>query len=153
MRSILLVVLACLGVLGLAACAGQPAAVRTVTAPAASVSSTAPVSSPAAPASAPAVTAPPAVTTPATTPPPAAPTTFPMPNEVGKVLQTAQDDIQAVSGNPLYFTTSSDATGQGRHQILDRDWQVCSQSVAPGTTVNDGDPIDFAVVKTYEACP
>jgi hypothetical protein len=49
-------------------------------------------------------------------------TTFVMPNEVGKVLQDPQDDIQQVSGNPIFITRSVDATGRGRHQILDRDW-------------------------------
>jgi hypothetical protein len=77
-----------------------------------------------------------------------------MPNEVGKVLQDAQDDLQRVSGNPLYFSTSSDATGAGRHQILDRDWQVCSQSIAPGVAVSDSETPDFGVVRVdTEACP
>ena len=44
-----------------------------------------------------------------------------MPSEVGIGLQAAQDDIQSVSGDPLYFTSSHDATGQERHQIWDRE--------------------------------
>jgi hypothetical protein len=90
---------------------------------------------------------------PATTQPPES-SSFVMPNEVGKVLQDAQDDLQRVSGNPLYFSSSSDATGAGRHQILDRDWQVCSQSIAPGATVADSETPDFAVVRIdTETCP
>jgi uncharacterized lipoprotein len=38
--------------------------------------------------------------------------TFTMPNVVGKVLQSAQDEIQRVSGNPFFITSSTDATGQ-----------------------------------------
>ena len=83
----------------------------------------------------------------------AADDTFKMPNEVDKVLQAAQDDIQRVSGNPLFITHSVDATGQGRHQILDRDWKVCSQNVKPGKQVSQDTDITFSVVKTYESCP
>ena len=77
---------------------------------------------------------------------------FTMPNEVGQVLQDAQDDLQRVSGDPLYFSDSDDASGQGRMQILDRDWQVCSQNVPPGTTVTDT-TVTFSVVKLLESCP
>jgi hypothetical protein len=78
---------------------------------------------------------------------------FTMPNEVGQGLQVAQDDIQRVSGNPLYFTSSSDALGYGRHQILDSDWKVCSQNVSPGSFVGPSTNINFAVVKLAESCP
>jgi hypothetical protein len=78
---------------------------------------------------------------------------FVMPNEVGKILQAAQDDIQRVSGNPIFFTSSTDANGAGRHQILDRDWRVCTQSVAAGTKVGPDARIDFGVVRTSETCP
>jgi hypothetical protein len=78
---------------------------------------------------------------------------FVMPNEVGKILQAAQDDIQRVSGNPIFFTSSTDATGAGRHQILDRDWQVCTQSIPAGTKVGPDARIDFGVVRTSETCP
>ena len=76
-----------------------------------------------------------------------------MPNEVGKVLQTAQDDIQRVSDNPIFFTHSTDAAGQGRHQILDSDWRVCSQNIAAGKRVSQKTDITFSVVKIDEACP
>lgn len=76
-----------------------------------------------------------------------------MPNEVGMGLQAAQDDIQRVSGDPVFFSHSTDATGAGRHQILDRDWQVCSQNVAPGVQANLDSDISFAVVRTTEKCP
>ena len=75
-----------------------------------------------------------------------------MPNEVGIGLQAAQDDIQSVSGDPLYFTSSHDATGQERHQIWDRDWKVCSQNVAAGRRVQGDTDITFNVVKLDEIC-
>jgi hypothetical protein len=50
-----------------------------------------------------------------------------MPDSVGRNLEDAQDAIQALTGNAIFFTKSHDATGRGRHQILDRDWKVCGQ--------------------------
>lgn len=78
---------------------------------------------------------------------------FIMPNMVGMDLQAAQNEVQVLSGNPLYITRSRDATGRGRFQILDRNWKVCSQSVAPGTRVEGQMDITFEVVKLTEACP
>ncbi|HZE48877.1 MAG TPA: hypothetical protein VE074_04900 [Jatrophihabitantaceae bacterium] len=80
--------------------------------------------------------------------------TFTMPNEIGKVLQDAQDDIQRVSHDPVFYTSSKDATGRGRHQILDRDWKVCAQNVAAGQRVERSRVlITFSVVKLAESCP
>lgn len=79
--------------------------------------------------------------------------TFVLPDETGKVLQAAQDDVQAVSGNPFYFTSSEDATGEGRFQVLDSGWQVCSQSPAAGTQVDADSDIIFYVVRVEESCP
>jgi hypothetical protein len=76
-----------------------------------------------------------------------------MPNLVGSNLQAAQDRIQAVSGNPLFITLSHDATGHGRNQVLDSNWKVCSQNVAPGAPFTDSTKIDFGAVKLAEKCP
>ncbi len=76
-----------------------------------------------------------------------------MPALVGTNLQAAQDAMQALTGNPLFFTTSTDLTGEGRAQVLDRNWQVCSQSLPPGTVFDASTIVDFGVVKTEEACP
>lgn len=103
--------------------------------------------------SSPATTAAPATTATTAAPTTAASTSFVMPNEVGSNLQAAQDDIQRVSGNPLFITFSHDATGQERHQILDRNWKVCSQNVAPGKQAQDTTKITFNVVKLDESCP
>ncbi|WP_375478812.1 hypothetical protein [uncultured Jatrophihabitans sp.] len=74
-----------------------------------------------------------------------------MPNEVGKVLQTAQDDIQRVSGDPL-FSHSHDEIAT-RFQVVDDDWRVCDQNVRPGARVGAVGHIDFGVVKLDEQCP
>jgi hypothetical protein len=76
-----------------------------------------------------------------------------MPNEVGKGLQDAQDDVQRASGNPVFISFSDDAGGAGRHQILDRDWMVCTQNVHPGWKLKDDSEVRFGVVKTSESCP
>jgi len=76
-----------------------------------------------------------------------------MPELRGAGLQAAQDRIQALTGDAIFFTSSHDVSGRGRHQILDRDWQVCSQNVAAGTPIGVGTKIDFGVVKTSEQCP
>jgi hypothetical protein len=72
-----------------------------------------------------------------------------VPDFVGKGLQTAQDDAQAAGFSSL---SSHDASGRGRLQILDRDWKVCFQTPAAGSTVSSS-PIDFGVVKLDETCP
>ena len=78
---------------------------------------------------------------------------FVMPNEVGLGLQAAQDDIQRVSGNPIFISRSTDATGAGRHQVLDRDWKVCTQRPAAGTNVAAHGDVSFGAVKLAESCP
>jgi len=79
-------------------------------------------------------------------------TSFTMPNEVGHGLQDAQDNLQRVSGDPVYYSRSHDLLGN-RHQILDRNWQVCTQNIAGGATVSESDTVDFGVVKLSESCP
>ena len=94
----------------------------------------------------------PASAAPASAAPAQSSTSFTMPNEVGHVLQDAQDDLQSVSGNSAYYSKSHDLLGN-RHQILDRDWQVCTQNIAEGATVSESDTVDFGVVKLSESCP
>lgn len=80
--------------------------------------------------------------------------TFTMPDESGKNLQAAQDDLQAVSGNPFFYSDSEDATGADRGQWMDSGWQVCAQDPAPGTTVRDDeDDVVLFVVRVSESCP
>ncbi len=75
-----------------------------------------------------------------------------MPDEVGQGLQNAQDDIQRVSGDPVFVSHSHDLLGS-RFQVLDSNWQVCSQNVPKGERVGPVGHIDFGVVKTSETCP
>jgi hypothetical protein len=77
-----------------------------------------------------------------------------MPNLVGTDLQSAQDAIQSVTDDGIWYTHSHDATGAGRMQLWDRDWKVCSQNVAPGASIHSGTSITFDVVKRdSETCP
>lgn len=76
-----------------------------------------------------------------------------MPNLAGQNLQAAQDAIQLLTGSAVFFTSSSDATGQGRAQVLDANWKVCAQNVAPGTAITTDTKIEFAAVKLDERCP
>ncbi|MGW6014439.1 PASTA domain-containing protein [Streptomyces sp. NPDC055210] len=71
-----------------------------------------------------------------------------LPDMTGKVLQTAQDEAQALG---FYSLTSSDATGADRFQAFDRNWKVCSQTPEPGEHPVDT-TVDFATVKLSESC-
>ena len=75
-----------------------------------------------------------------------------MPNLVGANLQDAQNAIQALTDNAIFFTKSHDATGAGRQQILDRDWKVCSQNMRPGSKITADTVIDFGAAKLDERC-
>jgi hypothetical protein len=123
-----------------------------------SASATGPASAPS-PASAPApaqAAAPSAAAapqdSPASTAAPA-PTSWTMPSMSGVGLQVAQNRIQELTGDGIFFTYSHDVGGADRMQILDSDWRVCSQNVAAGTRITAGTRIDFGVVKLGESCP
>jgi beta-lactam-binding protein with PASTA domain len=73
-----------------------------------------------------------------------------VPNFAGKGLQSAQDAAQAAG---FYNLASHDALGRARHQILDRDWKVCSQTPAAGTKTSTDTKLDFGAVKLDETCP
>lgn len=72
-----------------------------------------------------------------------------LPDLTGETLQAAQDAAQAAG---FYGLTSSDATGASRMQLLDRNWQVCSQTPPAGSHPTDT-IVDFSTVKTEETCP
>jgi hypothetical protein len=76
-----------------------------------------------------------------------------MPNLVGRNLQEAQDAMQKLTGDPVFLTTSHDATGAQRQQLVDHNWKVCSQTPAAGTKINMKSVVDFGAVKTAESCP
>ena len=76
-----------------------------------------------------------------------------MPNLVGTDLQGAQDTIQSVTHGKVWFSSSTDLTGQGRAQIVDRNWVVCSSTPSPGAAFTATTTIDFGVVRDTETCP
>ncbi|MFI6463256.1 PASTA domain-containing protein [Streptomyces sp. NPDC050538] len=73
-----------------------------------------------------------------------------VPDFVGMGLQSAQDAAQKQG---FYSLKSHDSLGRDRHQILDRDWKVCSQNVKAGTTTSTDTQLDFGAVKLDETCP
>ncbi|MEV6116261.1 PASTA domain-containing protein [Streptomyces sp. NPDC052109] len=73
-----------------------------------------------------------------------------VPSFVGMGLQSAQDTAQEAGFHSL---KSHDSLGRARHQILDRDWKVCSQNVKAGTVASANTELDFGAVKLTETCP
>ncbi|MDJ0399158.1 PASTA domain-containing protein [Rhodococcus rhodochrous] len=69
-----------------------------------------------------------------------------MPNVVCMDLQAAQDTIQAAG---VFYSTSVDATGQGRAQVWDRNWVVVDQTPSVGALIGEGDPV-LSVLKEGE---
>ena len=69
-----------------------------------------------------------------------------MPNVVCMNLQAAQDKIQEAG---VFYSRSKDASGQGRMQVLDRNWIVVAQTPDPGTPISEGDAV-LSVVKNDE---
>ncbi|MCX6468860.1 MAG: hypothetical protein NTW76_06055 [Corynebacteriales bacterium] len=69
-----------------------------------------------------------------------------MPAVVCLDLQAAQDLIQE---NGVFFSRSEDATGQGRLQVIDRNWIVVAQDPAPGSPVSEAQAV-LSVVKDSE---
>lgn len=72
-----------------------------------------------------------------------------MPDVVCMNLQDAQDLIQE---HGVFFSRSDDATGQGRAQILDSNWQVVGQDPPPGTPIGEFDAV-LSVVRYGEPSP
>jgi beta-lactam-binding protein with PASTA domain len=75
-----------------------------------------------------------------------------MPDLVGVNLQDAQNRIQALSGDQTFYSASHDESGAGRSQVLDANWQVCSQNVRAGARITKDTQIDFGAVKLGESC-
>lgn len=75
--------------------------------------------------------------------------TFEVPDLVGMNLQYAQDTLQSLGS---YAMDQTDASGLGRMQVNDSNWQVCAQDPAPGKTVSTDTVITLAAVKLDESC-
>ncbi|NUP24370.1 MAG: PASTA domain-containing protein [Streptomyces sp.] len=71
-----------------------------------------------------------------------------LPDLVGLDLQAAQDEAQAAG---FYVLDDQDASGQGRLQIYDRNWTVCSQDPEAGAYPTDT-PVTLYAVKDDESC-
>jgi hypothetical protein len=80
----------------------------------------------------------------------AAQSSWTMPDLTGVDLQGAQDAIQSLTDGAVWFSSSTDLTGQGRAQVMDRNWTVCSSTPSPGTTFTTTTSIDFGVVRDTE---
>ncbi|MFF0447320.1 PASTA domain-containing protein [Streptomyces sp. NPDC004609] len=74
----------------------------------------------------------------------------PVPNFIGMGLQAAQDSAQATG---FYLLTSHDSTGDGRNQVFDRNWKVCSQDPRAGSVASVDTELNFGTVKREETCP
>jgi hypothetical protein len=72
-----------------------------------------------------------------------------MPDVMCMNLQDAQDRIQEAG---VFFSRSDDATGEGRNQILDSNWQVVGQTPVPGTPIGEFEAV-LDVVKYGEPSP
>ena len=59
-----------------------------------------------------------------------------MPNVLCMNLQEAQDEIQ---DHGVFFSRSEDATGEGRMQLNDSNWQVVAQIPDPATPIGEGE--------------
>jgi hypothetical protein len=70
-----------------------------------------------------------------------------VPNVICAELQAAQDVLR---GSGFFVVTSSDATGQGRIAVMDRNWVVIAQSVKPGESPGLTTHITLSVVKHGE---
>lgn len=76
-----------------------------------------------------------------------------MPNLIGQDLQAAQNAIQALTDYKVFFSGSKDLTGEGRMQMNDRNWQVCTSTPAAGSLLTEQTSVEFGVVKESESCP
>jgi hypothetical protein len=76
--------------------------------------------------------------------------TFTMPALVGFNLQDAQDVLQSLGS---FLLTQTDATGQGRFQVLDSGWKVCYQNPQPGAATSFLKLVELGAVKLEEQCP
>lgn len=74
-----------------------------------------------------------------------------MPDLVGTDLQAAQDAVQQLTGFRAVLA-SHDRTGANRSQVFDRDWIVCTQSLAGGSEIGPDTMVDFGVVEQGESC-
>lgn len=78
------------------------------------------------------------------------PATFTMPDLLGQNLQEAQNALQGMGSREM---DQQDASGQERLQVLDSNWQVCTQEPTSGREVPVDTEVVLASVKLDEVCP
>jgi len=71
----------------------------------------------------------------------------PLPKLLCFDLQEAEDTLQSAGFTRM---TSEDATGRGRHSIIDRDWTVTGQAPTPGGTYPKSTKVVLKAVKDGE---
>ena len=76
-----------------------------------------------------------------------------MPDATSLSLQDAQDAVQVIMADPLFYSESEDASAADRSQVLDAGWKVCSQEPAPGSALTDNSYVVFYVMRVSEECP
>lgn len=77
-----------------------------------------------------------------------------MPNLIGMDLHGAQDAIQSLTRDKVWYTGSTDLTGKGRSQISDRNRVVCTSTPSPGAEFTISTKVEFGVVRIDgESCP
>jgi beta-lactam-binding protein with PASTA domain len=74
----------------------------------------------------------------------------PLPKLMCFDLQEAEDTLQSAGFTRM---TSEDATGRGRHSIIDRDWTVTGQAPAPGGNYRKSTKVVLRAVKDGEPSP
>jgi hypothetical protein len=74
-----------------------------------------------------------------------------MPNEVGKGLQTSQNHLEAIGGDPLYYSDSRDALGPTTSRSrLGLEGLLAEHR--PGTRVTSKMTVTFRLVKLDKIC-
>lgn len=69
-----------------------------------------------------------------------------MPDLAGKSVKAARGALD--SGTSITVTDA----GEGRMVLMESNWQVCTQSPSPGSTIS-GQPVELTAVKFDESCP
>lgn len=70
-----------------------------------------------------------------------------MPDFAGRSVKAARGALDTGTS-----VTVKDASADDRWVLVESNWQVCTQSPAPGTAL-DGQPVTFTAVKFGESCP
>ena len=76
-----------------------------------------------------------------------------MPDLRGEDLDDAKSSVKTLTDGGSGSVKSTDASGDGRRQFIDGNWEVCSQSPQAGATLWRDAGVELRVVKHGETCP